>query len=464
MKEIAATLSILSFLFGGLPFFQHTSRATLVLLLPKFLGTSLAVYVAMAGALGAVLGIVYGSGLAIVAGTIGCALAADYVRRVTARHDGFERAFGPDWRQQIPAECEQRMLRRRWSWRMPGAPKPRWTRDLVFCTVPGVQRKLLCDIWQPPAGVEPSGTAIVYLHGSAWYLMDKDVLTRRFFRHLAAQGHVVMDVAYRLCPEVDIPGMVGDARRAIAWIKAQASEYGIRPERVVLVGASAGGQVALLAAYGSGHPRLTPEELRGVDMSVMAVVSYYGVPDLRAYGDHTTARLADVPATLPASSERREPGRLATSLNRLLMGRTLTAQQSPPTPPHREMMRDMVGGLPDEVPEMYDLVSPVHHVGAGSPPTLLFHGEHDSTVPVASVRRLYHALIAARAPAVYVEFPRTEHAFDLLYPPLLGPAGQSALYDLERFLACVAGHVIPCEAAPARADKAHDTVAQVRAE
>ena len=38
-------------------------------------------------------------------------------------------------------------------------------------------------------------------------------------------------------------------------------------------------------------------------------------------------------------------------------------------------------------------------------------------------------------PVVYVEFPWTEHAFDLLYPPLLGPAAQTALYDLERFLA-----------------------------
>ncbi len=58
-------------------------------------------------------------------------------------------------------------------------------------------------------------------------------------------------------------------------------------------------------------------------------------------------------------------------------------------------------------------------------------------MPVALARRLCHALVAAGAPAVYVEFPRAEHAFDLLFPPLLGTAGQAALYDLERFLACV---------------------------
>jgi acetyl esterase/lipase len=129
---------------------------------------------------------------------------------------------------------------------------------------------LLADIWQPPAGVEPSGTAIVYLHGSAWYLWDKDCGTRPFFRRLAAQGHVVMDVAYRLCPEVDVVGMVGDAKRAVAWMKANAARLGVNPQRVVLMGASAGGHVALLAAYGSDQPRLTPEELRGVDTSAAA--------------------------------------------------------------------------------------------------------------------------------------------------------------------------------------------------
>jgi dipeptidyl aminopeptidase/acylaminoacyl peptidase len=105
------------------------------------------------------------------------------------------------------------------------------------------------------------------------------------------------------------------------------------------------------------------------------------------------------------------------------------------------MMRNLVGGRQDEVPEMYDLASPIHHVSASSPPTLLFHGEHDSLVPVAPTRRLYNALAASRVPVVYVLFPLTEHGFDLLYPPLLGPAAQAALYDVERFIACVASGI-----------------------
>ena len=177
-----------------------------------------------------------------------------------------------------------------------------------------------------------AGTAIVYLHGSAWYILDKDVLTRPLFRHLAAQGHVVMDVAYRLCPEVDVAGMVGDAKLVVAWMKANASQFGISPDRVALMGASAGGHVALLAAYTPNHSRLTPEELRGVDTSVMAMVSYYGVPDLRAYDKHSTALLANVPQQPVTATERRQPGPVADAIMRLLLGRSLTAEQSPPLP------------------------------------------------------------------------------------------------------------------------------------
>lgn len=437
MTAFAVALSVLSLGLASMNLLRHTSRATLALLLPKFLASALAPYVAAAGVLGAVLGLIRGSGLAIVAGTAGALLAADHLRRISADHDGFEGAFGTDGRNPAGHETARARPRRQWSWCLPGTPEPRWKRDVVFWTIPGTDRDLLCDIWQPPTGIAPSGTAIVYLHGSAWHLMDKDVLTRRFFRRLAAQGHVVMDVAYRLCPEVDVTGMVGDAKRAIAWMKAHAAEYGVRPEGIVIAGASAGGQVALLAAYTPGDSRLTPEELRVVDTTVLAAVSYYGVTDLRAYCEHTAARLADRPEEPAAAIEGRQRGRLAMAVDQLLLGRTLPIERCPPTPPHRRMMRNLVGGLPDEVPEMYNLASPVHHVGPACPPTLLFHGEHDSFVPVASARHLHQALRAAGVPAVYVEFPRTEHAFDLMLPPLQAPAAQLALHDLERFLECV---------------------------
>ena len=117
--------------------------------------------------------------------------------------------------------------------------------------------------------------------------MDKDYGTRPFFRQLTAQGHVVMDVAYRLCPEVDIYEMVGDVKRAVAWMKANAARYAVDPQRIVLAGGSAGAHLALLAAYAPDHPRLTPKDVQGCDLSVRAVVSYYGPSDLCATYEHT---------------------------------------------------------------------------------------------------------------------------------------------------------------------------------
>jgi acetyl esterase/lipase len=121
-----------------------------------------------------------------------------------------------------------------------------------------------------------------------------------------------------------------------------------------------------------------------------------------------------------------------------LFGRDLKPENLPPPPPHHALMGALLGGMPGEVPAMYDLASPIHHVSTSSPPTMHLQGQHDQIAPVRSARRLYRALRRAGVPAVFVEYPWTGHAFDLLVPPLVGPAGQAALYDVERFLACVA--------------------------
>ena len=103
-----------------------------------------------------------------------------------------------------------------------------------------------------------------YLHGSAYMILDKDVGTRPLFRHLAAQGHVVVDVAYRLFPETDLPGMVADAKRAVEWVRSRAADLEIDPARIVLAGGSAGGHLSLLAGYSHKDPALTPPtETRG---------------------------------------------------------------------------------------------------------------------------------------------------------------------------------------------------------
>jgi acetyl esterase/lipase len=434
MKRLAALLGGLSAVVAAIVLRPVNSyRGFLV----KSMATALTPAVTVLGALAAALGARCRSRFAIITGGLGASVAAYYVTRVTAGHDGLERAFGPDWQQRLPPGADRRMLRRRRSMRLPRVPAPRWARDVPFWTIPGTDRQLLADIWEPAANVERTGTAIVYLYGGSWHFFDKDVLTRPLFRQLTAQGHVIMDAAHRSCPETDVIGMVGDVHRAVAWIKANADRYGIDPQRVVVMGGSSGAHIALLAAYAPHEPRLVPEELHGADPSVMAVVSWYGIPEMASAVQRWLDQAGATPS--PTTWERKEPGKVANLLNRVMLGRPLTAAQSPPAPPVRQLVRNVLGVEAEESSgAMFDLASPIHHVSPACPPTLMFQGTHDAVVPLEAARRLHRSLEAAGVPVVYVEYIWTEHAFDGMYPPLANPAAKAALYDLERFLVLVA--------------------------
>ena len=100
-------------------------------------------------------------------------------------------------------------------------------------------------------------------------------------------------------------------------------------------------------------------------------------------------------------------------------------------------MDTLLGGHLHQVPEVYDLASPVTHVRAGSPATLLIQGEPDVIQPAPAARVLYCKLVECGVPAVNIVYPLTNHAFDLLLPQTSPPA-HAALYYLDRFLALMA--------------------------
>ena len=389
----------------------------MLLWIPQLVHHALSPFLVVLGGLGAVIGLLYNAPVPVVAGALGAGISAVYMWRVTAQQADFTHAFGADWQNKIPPHQADNMLQRRWSVRMPRTGEPRMERDLPFCTIPGTDRELLCDVWQPPAGVDPSGLAVVYLHGSGWYLSDKDFLTRPFFRQLTAQGHVVMDVAYRLCPEVNIYDMVSDVKRAVAWIKANSGRYLVNPDRIVLAGASAGGHLAMLAAYAPDHPQFTPPDVQGCNLSVQAVVSYYGPTDLRACYEHMK-----MTRTI--------------GLSKVEIGRSDAAAAEKKTFEDAGRLDTLLGGHLHEVPEIYELASPVTHVHPGCPPTLLIEGELDFITPLTAFHELHQRLIDCGVPAINVVYPWTQHAFDLLLPHVSPPA-QAALYEVERFLALV---------------------------
>ncbi len=379
----------------------------------KLIAGALSPYWTIIGVVGAVIGWIYEAYWAIPIGIVGAGMMIWYVWRCTRDHKGFEDAFGAGWSDQIAPQQAELMAQKRWTWfLMKASPEPSWERDIPFWTIPGSDRQLLCDIWRPADG-KTTGLAFVFLHGSAWALLDKDFGTRPFFHHLAAQGHTVMDVAYRLIPEVDIYGMVGDAKRAVAWIKANADRYGLNHEKVVLGGASAGAHIALLAAYTPRHPELTPEDLESADLSVCGVISYYGNTDLVA-----GYKVFDVK-------------NISTKIPPVPIGTKVDPQKAYQ---YAGRVDILLGGHPEEVPDMYRLACPTAHVHPGSPPTLLMQGKDDFLVPVDATYAHYAKLVESGVPAINVDFPWTDHAFDLLFQQISPPV-QSTFYDADRFLA-----------------------------
>jgi len=127
----------------------------------------------LVGALAALLGARCRSRFAMMAGVLGASVGTYYITRVTGSHDGFEHAFGPDWKQWIPPEVEGRMLQHRRSMCLRRVSEPRWSRDVPFWTIAGTDRQLLADIWEPAAGAKRNGTAIVYLYGGSWHFFEK---------------------------------------------------------------------------------------------------------------------------------------------------------------------------------------------------------------------------------------------------------------------------------------------------
>ena len=170
----------------------------------------------------------------------------------------------------------------------------------------------------------------------------------------------------------------------------------------------------MLAAYTPGHPSLTPADVEGSDPTVRAVASYYGPIDLRTcYLVFDQTRVAHLPKI-----EVGLPGAATMKKTMVDAGR----------------MDTLLGGHLHQVPEVYDLASPLTHVKRGCPPTFMIQGEPDVITPGVAARVLHLKLVECGTPAVNIIYPLTQHAFDLICPTTSPPAN-AALYYFERFLA-----------------------------
>jgi len=249
----------------------------------------------------------------------------------------------------------------------------------VFSRVGDVELKL--DFFRaqhaPPAGAP----CLMIVHGGGWDSGERTQLPEWNHRW-AARGYAVADIDYRLAPRHPWPAPREDALAALAWLKAHARELGVDATRFVLLGRSAGGQIATAVAYGACDP------------AIRGVVSYYAPQDMEfAWG---VSREDD-------------------ALNSI------------------NLMRQYLGGPPDttERRALYASASAQAMIGAATPPTLLLHGGPDTLVWYRHSERLTAALEAARVRHHFLSLPWATHAFD--FNPD-GPGGQLADYAIESFL------------------------------
>ncbi|MGH9941677.1 MAG: alpha/beta hydrolase fold domain-containing protein [Pyrinomonadaceae bacterium] len=245
------------------------------------------------------------------------------------------------------------------------------TQGLIERTISFAQHgdtRLDLDVYR--AGGGQHRPAIIVVHGGAWSGGDKGDYPR-WNRWLARQGFVVFDVQYRLA-QPNWQTATGDVKCAVGWVRQHADEFGVDPARLALLGRSAGGHLALLAAYTARAPELPPS-CDAPDTSVRAVVSLYGATDLLwGYRHPANQRVLDGPGKI----------------------------------------RGFLGGTPETAGDRFRLLSPVAQVASDSPPTLLIHGGRDQLVGPEHTARLTQRLVEFGVPHRALLVPYAQHAFD----------------------------------------------------
>ena len=218
-------------------------------------------------------------------------------------------------------------------------------RNLVYGR--GGTAELNLDLAMPKASDGPF-PAIVFLHGRGWREGNRQEMSH-FIEGVARMGYVGVTVEYRLVPAARFPAPVEDCKAAVRWLRANAGKYRVRPDRIGVVGFSAGGHLA--GMLGLTHEKDGLEGTGGnpgTSSRVQAVVSFFGPTDFST---------RDWPRDL-----------------------------------EKEVIVPFLGGSFAERPDVYERASPITYVTKDAPPFLLFHGTEDELVPVDQSKRLARKL------------------------------------------------------------------------
>jgi acetyl esterase/lipase len=244
-------------------------------------------------------------------------------------------------------------------------------KDVVYAEAHGTG--LLMDVFTPTG--KPNGLAIVDIASGAWYSdrsKIRDHTLAQVYTIFCSRGYMVFAVRPGSKTRYTGAEMAQNVKSAIRFIKTHAGEYKIDPARLGLMGGSAGGHLATLAA-------LTPEP---------------GKEDAREPTDRQDTSVRAVGAFFPPTDFLDWDGDKAIRIE--VLGPLL-----------------FVGGVrgqsSDEIRKAAEAISPMHRVGKPTTPFLLIHGDADKVVPLSQSKKLVEAITKAGGSAELIVKPGGGH-------------------------------------------------------
>ena len=215
--------------------------------------------------------------------------------------------------------------------------------------------------------MEESAPLLVFIHGGGWRSGKRsDYLI--YLIDFAKRGYITATVSYRLLKDSPYPGCVEDISDAVNWFFVNGENYGYDPNRIALIGGSAGAHLALMTAYEWGNTQTKSDSAKipGINYRIKAVVDIYGPADL--------------------TTEYARNQTLATSF---------------------------IAHSYEDSPELYKEASPIQYLDKSDPPTMILHGTSDDLVPVSQSDSLKSRLDNLGIPCVYYRLPLWPHAMDM---------------------------------------------------
>ena len=228
----------------------------------------------------------------------------------------------------------------------------------------GDGRSLEADVFLPPLE-EKYRPAVLFIHGGGWIEGDRSQL-RGYGILLARLGFVCMCNSYRLSNESIWPAQIQDVNCAIRYLRANATDLGLDPDRIGVSGNSAGGHLSLMAA----------------------ATNYDQIFEGEGGNNEVSSEIKAVCAIYPPTTIRQlEMVNPLENAFLMLMGR-------------------------EAKKEDYDKASPLNYVTEDYPPCMLIHGSTDSVVRLKDSTKFYEKLMEFNRPASLHIFSEEEHAFD----------------------------------------------------